>query len=126
MVSPALVEPDIQAGKKIVEALDHAGIPVRTALWLWDEPANIWRLVIASPLVDDAGPWEAYARVLKELPPDVKLDRAKLRLIGMKDPIRLLTKREYRTGQHDIERHYLSTGSPAIEPIEGALVYRST
>lgn len=63
MDKTALVERNIEDGRKLVEALDQAGFQVRAALWFYFSEAGQWRLVVASPLVDQLGPINAYTSV---------------------------------------------------------------
>ncbi len=66
-----LVEPDISAGRKLVEALD-SNLQVEAAFW-WMED-DTWRLLLVTPLVHEQGPLFVYSRVrdviesLTELP----------------------------------------------------------
>ncbi len=74
MVEEALVGSWIKAGERLTLALRHANFRVVASLWLYDATVNEWRLVIASPLVDQAGPLEAYRRVqlILRQKPDLK------------------------------------------------------
>jgi hypothetical protein len=59
----ALVEKDIEDGRKLIEALDQADFRVHAALWFYFSDSEEWRLMIATPLVDEQGPKETYTRV---------------------------------------------------------------
>lgn len=63
MAKAALVEQDIHLGETAVRRLDAAGVIVPAAFWLYLSDAEIWRLVLATPLVDELGPQGAYRRV---------------------------------------------------------------
>src|SRR4051794_1645877 len=63
MDQATLVESDIQAGRRLVQALDAAGFPVTAALWLFFAEEGVWRLVIASPRVAEMGPRAAYTEI---------------------------------------------------------------
>jgi hypothetical protein len=60
MDKTALVERGVDDGRKLLEALDSAGFQVSAALWFYVSDADEWRLMIASPLVDEKGPRKAY------------------------------------------------------------------
>lgn len=60
MDKATLVEKDIEAGKQLIESLDMKNFPVRAALWLYLSSADQWRLIIASPMVDEKGSRWAY------------------------------------------------------------------
>ena len=63
--------PDMmEAGKKFTEYLDSDGFDVRASLWFYVTEANEWRLLIASPLVDEMGPTKAYEKVRENLSKD--------------------------------------------------------
>lgn len=64
-----LVRQDLEAGRQIVEGLDHQGISVDTAAWLRDDESGLWHLVISSPSVaaQGAGPvYEVVDRLLRQ------------------------------------------------------------
>jgi hypothetical protein len=66
-----LVEADIEAGAKLIRALDAANFPLSAALWLYLPEEEDWRLILATPLVREKGPRAAYElvqKVLMELP----------------------------------------------------------
>jgi hypothetical protein len=58
-----LVDRDIDAGRRLVQALDQAGFPVVAALWNYIPEADDWRLVIASPRVTELGERAAYSAI---------------------------------------------------------------
>jgi hypothetical protein len=58
-----LVEQDIDGGRKLVQALDSAGFPVVAALWNYLPEDDSWRLLIASPKVNELGPRGAYEAI---------------------------------------------------------------
>src|ERR1043166_1773296 len=79
MVRASLVDSDIQDGYKLVSALRRRDLRfntphylVKAAFWLFDRELPDWRLVIATPLVDQHGPFSAYTdvdKVLRNLQP---------------------------------------------------------
>lgn len=60
MVKAALVEKDIQEGKRLIEELDKTNFKVRAALWFYLTDSDEWRLFIASPFVEKEGPIKSY------------------------------------------------------------------
>lgn len=71
MDKTALVEVNIENGKKLVEALDKAHFKVYAALWFYLPDTDDWRFMIATPLFDEKGPKEAYTliqSILKKMP----------------------------------------------------------
>jgi hypothetical protein len=67
MGSTPLVESDINKGKSVVEALEREHITVKAALWRYSSESDKWQLLVATPLVDQKGPREAYKAVEKVL-----------------------------------------------------------
>ncbi len=67
MDNATLVKPDIEAGRQLLQGLDEAKFDVQAAFWFYREESEEWRLYIATPLVAQLGPREAYSRVLDVL-----------------------------------------------------------
>src|SRR5688572_25775430 len=63
MAAPTLVDRRIHHGQRFLDALDAAGVPVESAFWLYTSEWDEWRLVFATPIVDEHGPLEAYRRL---------------------------------------------------------------
>ncbi len=63
MVGATLSTEQIGAGEELVRALDDAGVRVTAALWYFDEDAQRWKLLLASPQVAARGPRELYGRI---------------------------------------------------------------
>ena len=60
MDKTVLVERDIQEGKDLVEALDKTEFKVDASLWFYSSDSDEWRLLIASPFVEENGPRKSY------------------------------------------------------------------
>ena len=60
MYKKILVERDFEEGRRLLEALDNAGFPVRAAFWYHLSDSDKWRFIVASPVVDEKGPRAAY------------------------------------------------------------------
>jgi hypothetical protein len=67
MDNAALVMPAIESGKQLLEGLDEKQFGVEGAFWFYREESEEWRLYIATRLVRQLGPREAYSRVLNVL-----------------------------------------------------------
>jgi hypothetical protein len=63
MYQEALVEKRIDDGKRLLEALDRAGLKPRAALWYFNSEMDRWRLAISLPIVDAAGHQKAYEKI---------------------------------------------------------------
>lgn len=69
MGNAALVGPNARK-RELIKALDASGLDVRAAFWFYREESEAWRLYIATPLVKEQGPREAYSRILTVLKKD--------------------------------------------------------
>ena len=67
MATTALVDRDLDIGRKILGELGRAGISVNVAFWAHVPQISEWQLFIATPLVDAKGPKSAYEQVLRVL-----------------------------------------------------------
>lgn len=63
MAKNVLVTFPLEEGRKLIDALEQEGIPLKAALWLYFEEADEWRLALASPLIDTKGPRYLYERI---------------------------------------------------------------
>lgn len=61
-----MVEPDSNAGRVALQALDRQNIPVDAAFWLLDENDQ-WKLYLHSPLIERKSRIQAYAAIQKAL-----------------------------------------------------------
>ena len=64
MVAQPLVEPQIEAGRRLVEFLDSHGMRPEAAFWLFSSDFDDWRLMLAVKEVDEGGPRRAYEKFL--------------------------------------------------------------
>jgi hypothetical protein len=86
MATTALVNQDIEIGRRIVAALTRAAIPVTVYLWAFIPQLEEWQFMIATPLVDTKGPLAAYGEVNKTLQREGVFEGIPLRRIFLKSP----------------------------------------
>lgn len=67
MATSALVERDVELGRKLVAALALSRIPVTAAFWGRTEESNKWGIFVVTPLVDSKGRSAAYREVMGAL-----------------------------------------------------------
>jgi hypothetical protein len=67
MAQETLVDRYIDAGRQLIQDLDQVGFPVVAALWNFLPEEDEWRLLIASPQVNELGPLAAYKAVQEVL-----------------------------------------------------------
>jgi hypothetical protein len=65
VVENLLVGNWIHLGEILIEGLQEANFPLAAAFWLYTEERGRWRLILASPLVDEKGPMNAARKVDK-------------------------------------------------------------
>lgn len=64
LVTDSLSDSMIKAGAKLVARLDAEQSEVTSAFWLYLSEDKVWKLIIASPLVDSLGPREYYKKIV--------------------------------------------------------------
>ena|SRR5271157_2372219 len=71
MDKTTLVDKYITDGKILIKALESGDFAVDTAMWFYSEESDEWQLLIATPIVEENGPKEAYRQIqaiLADLP----------------------------------------------------------
>ena len=119
-----MVRDDVEAGRRIVAALDKEKFRVSAALWLYATESG-WRLIIASPIVAQLGPIRAYNR-LQTVLREHEIRHPSLNDIALRKPdddlIRLL-RGFIRTGPGIHETRFTRNVVGGVL-IEDALIYR--
>jgi hypothetical protein len=107
VVKTLLVDQDLKEGRRLLEHLagketevelawgkhraafvGRPDVRVRAAFWWYFSEAEEWRLVIATPLVDEVGPLSAYGLIqtkLSSISPPLTLALQNISLISPKD-----------------------------------------
>lgn len=127
MGKAALVDPDIEAGAALVEALDAAHIDVASAFWLFSSDGGGWSLYVASPLVDRLGSRSVYSKIRAVLE---KSDLTSIRLadisaVSPKDRIGHLFQSAIRANKDQIGPLRVTGSLLNGTFIEDAIVYRA-
>lgn len=94
MVKTSLVERDLNEGKRILEALDRpkpngTSFRVKAAFWLYRPELEGWRLMLATPLVDEKGRLATYAHLRKLLDSiqPLNLSTHNISVVSPRDPL---------------------------------------
>lgn len=89
MDTTALVAWEIDEGRRILDHLVGADIPVRAACWIKRQDRSEPSLYIASPLVERDGFTDAYRRVLGTIRSlgELRLNAPDISLVGENDPL---------------------------------------
>jgi len=124
LVKEALTDQMILAGAELTKNLDRAGWPVVASLWLFEPENNQWRLVLASPAVDQEGPRESYRRVSDALGEGAaSIPLASVSVVSSDDPLVRVFRSAYRTGR-EIEGRRVFRSAINGHFVDDAYVYR--
>jgi hypothetical protein len=107
MVTAALVNHDIEVGRRIVATLTRASIPVTVYLWAFIPERGEWQFIVATPLVDSKGPLDAYNEVNRALQRGGMIDDIALTTVFLRSPNDRVLKsleRESRAVPHETFR----------------------
>ena len=133
MAKTILVMFPLEEGKRLIDALEQEGIPLKAALWLYFDEADEWRLVLASPLIDTKGPRHVYERiqaVLDANKENMSISLSDISLLSPDDPIikpltealnekvaneGMRVKKSVITGKGDDGRHHRQASSVYLE-----------
>lgn len=86
MDQATLVSVDVDAGLKVLSALDLAKIQPKVALWMISSDYDDWRLVLSSPALDQLHLLKAHQQLAKALQPRFVYFRPPILLLPIKDP----------------------------------------
>lgn len=124
MAKASLVGNDIDLGARILQHLDEHGFVV-TALWILDPDSQEWRLVLASPIVDQAGPKQSYQALQHQLRMlDDRLLLSDVSLVGPGSPLVRALRGVIHTDAHATEPMRISKTIVDNALIDDAIVYR--
>ena len=126
MDKTALVERDIQEGKDLIEALDKTEFEVDASLWFYSPDSDEWRLLIASPFVEENGPRKSYGfirSVLTRPSPTSEISLKSVSVLNPKHQLIKLLKTVFSTGP-DITGIRFTRNVINNTLIEDAYIYR--
>ena len=126
-----LVDSDFQKGHMLILVLDQSNFPVHSALWLFDEERDSWRLLIASEEVEEHEPMKAYEAIYDVLNKikkdntrfDITLDN--ISLVGLSDNLIKDIGTAVQTGRKSIEGIRFTRHAINNQYIEDAYIYRA-
>jgi hypothetical protein len=115
MVKTPLVEELKPAGQQLLQMLDPH-LDIRAAFWIFREEFNSWRLIIASPLVDEVGAPAVYMKIHPFWTKIDEFEGSEITVTGLNDPlVRLVSKavgkregtKGKRFGPHVVDGTYI-------------------
>jgi len=125
MAQTLLVGPEIETGRKILQALDDAKLKVSVAMWAVLSSYGDWRLVLSSSRVDAKGTRGAYHAVFEALDKSgfTSRDTESLVIFSMKDKF-IRELRQVFAKAASVEGMRLGGQTFGDRHIEDAYVYR--
>ncbi len=85
MDQATLVGFDLEAGTKILDALDAAKVKVAVGLWMLSPDYESWRLILSSPSLDQTHLLKAYEQVAEILHGRFTYTRPPILILSTKD-----------------------------------------
>ncbi|MBI5740673.1 MAG: hypothetical protein HZA16_08120 [Nitrospirae bacterium] len=126
MVKTALVEKDIEEGKRLIEELDKTKFKVRAALWFYMAESDEWRLYIVSPFVEKEGPKKAYTfiqSVLASISQPAGITLQEISVLSPSNDLIKIIRSTIKTGQ-DISGIRVTKNVFNNTLVEDAYIYR--
>lgn len=92
MVRTSLVETDISDGRRLIAALNqiNSHFRVQAAFWLCRPEVMEWRFMIATPVIDQRGPFSTYADVqgiLRTIAPPLSISMQDISVVSPNDKL---------------------------------------
>ena len=124
------LRPEMEAaGKELTRRLDASGLELVASFWFFVSESSEWRLILATPMVDQAGPKAAYSAVqeaLKSEPEQVGgLSLRNISVVSPTLPIVQLLRSAIKTEPTAIGSIRFTRSRINNVLIEDALIYRS-
>jgi hypothetical protein len=128
MAKETLLETDIAAGAKFIQALDKRGQPINAALWFYYPDLSQWKLLLASPAFQAKDLTQSYTKISEILTAEQDIGNnisiADIKLLNQTDPMMNLLKVIVRTGKGLSQIRMTSNVLNGIY-VEDALIYRN-
>jgi hypothetical protein len=90
MHTETLVDSDVADGRKLIDALQKAGVRIKAALWYFGTEMNEWRLMIQLPLSNEyhhRNAFEEIEKVRRTLGPQFHLPLRKIAVQSQHSPL---------------------------------------
>lgn len=130
MDTNTLVNNYILQGRRLISSLDAENYPVTACFWYYFSEPRSWRLIIASPRVDQGGALPVYQFIQTLLPQTLENQEGfslkDITVIGPTNPLILLLRTAIQTPPNAIAGINFSGNTINNTFIEGAYIYRLT
>jgi len=127
MDQTALATEYVEGGARLLKAMDQAEFDVCAALWLYNSEISAWRLIVATPKLEQLGPRAIYLQIqsmLAELEPSCNIELGDISVVNPESNLIKSLRAGYKTSPDAIEKTVLTNGSINSVFIEGAVIYR--
>jgi hypothetical protein len=128
MAKETLLESDIDAGARFIEALDNDGETVEAAFWFYYPDLSQWKLILFAPAFDKIDLTKAYTKISELLSSRDEIGKnisvADIKILKQKDPLMKLLRSIVRTGKGLSQIRMTSNLLNGIY-VEDALIYRN-
>lgn len=101
MAKTSLVNVEMGHGASLVERIVQEGVPLEAAFWLYHEDFDGYRLMLATPIVDEDGRLAAYQRILpivRSFDKPLSIEPTDVSVLSPADPFVRNLKRAFSTG----------------------------
>ncbi|PER24661.1 hypothetical protein CN490_22925 [Bacillus cereus] len=122
-----LVERDFKDGALLIKSLDANKFPVSSAFWIYNSESELWRLIIATPLVDLLGRRNAYTQVNKiihKLGANIDIPLQSISVISPKHMLVKVLRKAIHTESDAISSIRFTNNTIGNSFIEDAYIYR--
>ena len=118
---------DVEGGARLLKAMDQAMLDVCAALWLYTSEISAWRLIVATPKLEQLGPRAIYLQIqsmLTELEPPCNIALDDISAVNPESNLIKSLRSGYKTSPDAIDKAVLTNGSINNVFIEAAVIYR--
>ncbi len=118
---------DVEGGARLLKAMDQAMLDVCAALWLYTSESSTWRLIVATPKLEQLGPRAIYLQIqsmLAELEPPCNIALDDISAVNPESNLIKSLRAGYKTSPDAIGKTVLTNGSINNVFIDGAVIYR--
>ena len=118
---------DVEGGVRLLKAMDQARLDVCAALWLYISEISTWRLIVATPKLEQLGARALYLQIqsmLAELEPSCNIALDDVSVVNPESNLIKSLRSGYKTRPDAIDKTVLTNGSINNVFIEAAVIYR--
>lgn len=127
MDQTTLVTEYVEGGARLLKAMDQAGLDVCAALWLYTSETSTWRLIVATPKLEQLGPRAIYRKIqsmLAELEPPGNIALDDISVVNPESNLIKSLRHTVKTKPDEIRKIVFTNNSINNVFIEAAVIYR--